>query len=259
MREFWWQVNWRIPQITPGTVLAVEYADAPIVEDYFVWGPANLIYYPQAQWKDGLLYTPIGGVLLTPDAILDITRKHTRLERERRGLLSPQDLDQVLVISMPTAGSCAEVIDGRAPELSERSSSEIFRVAPYSKIALVLPAPEHAAPPADLFGPEPTHTWCYYYQKAALARQLGDWQAVARLGDEAQARDLRPAEWVDWMPFAQAYAYLERYDQVDRIVKLYWGVPYLRQQACALFKQDAYDYAQQFPAGQDYLQTEFCK
>lgn len=25
-------------------------------------------------------------------------------------------------------------------------------------------------PPETIFGPEPAHTWCYYYQKADLAR-----------------------------------------------------------------------------------------
>ena len=42
------------------------------------------------------------------------------------------------------------------------------------------------SPPPMLFGPEPPHTWCYYFQKADLARQRGDWDEVARLGDEAR-------------------------------------------------------------------------
>ena len=44
-----------------------------------------------------------------------------------------------------------------------------------------------AAPPASLFDPEPEHDWCYYFEKAELARQRGDWQEVTRLGDQALA------------------------------------------------------------------------
>jgi len=33
------------------------------------------------------------------------------------------------------------------------------------------------------------HGWCYYYQKANLARQQGDWEQVIALGREAEKMD----------------------------------------------------------------------
>ena len=42
-----------------------------------------------------------------------------------------------------------------------------------------------ARPPAYFFGAEPEPGWCYYYEKADLARQRGDWQQIVDLGDIA--------------------------------------------------------------------------
>jgi len=43
--------------------------------------------------------------------------------------------------------------------------------------------------PEDIFGKEPPHTWCYYYEKAELARQAGDWEQVAKLETRQPVED----------------------------------------------------------------------
>ena len=47
-------------------------------------------------------------------------------------------------------------------------------------------------PPPEIFGTEPEHDWCYAYQKAALAKQIGDWETVVALGNEAAAQGIAP-------------------------------------------------------------------
>ena len=46
-------------------------------------------------------------------------------------------------------------------------------------------AAQTARLPAHIFGLEPAHDWCYYFEKAELAKQEGDWQRVADLADQA--------------------------------------------------------------------------
>jgi hypothetical protein len=55
-------------------------------------------------------------------------------------------------------------------------------------------------------GPEPAHDWCYFYLKADLARQQGDWAKVAELGDEAAAQGLVPDDGYEYLPFIEGYA-----------------------------------------------------
>jgi hypothetical protein len=80
-------------------------------------------------------------------------------------------------------------------------------------------------PASDIFGPEPEHGWCFYFQKADLARQVGDWERVAALGDEAQAHDFNmtntqsntPQEWI---PFIEGYAHVGRWKDAQEISQL---------------------------------------
>ncbi|MCC6986641.1 MAG: hypothetical protein IT309_09435, partial [Anaerolineales bacterium] len=48
-RNFWWQAAWRAPKIEEGVTLIALYPGGSLSEDYFIWGPANFIYYPEKQ------------------------------------------------------------------------------------------------------------------------------------------------------------------------------------------------------------------
>ena len=57
-------------------------------------------------------------------------------------------------------------------------------LAQASRVENIAPAAS-PVPPAGLFGDEPPHAWCYYFERASLAAQQGDWALVARLQLEA--------------------------------------------------------------------------
>ncbi|NMC79412.1 MAG: hypothetical protein GYA59_08635, partial [Chloroflexi bacterium] len=179
-RNFWWQMSWRAPQLQPDTVLIADLPGSyPIEEDYEVWGPANLIYYPQ---PGPLKIT--SEVLNTPSA-LNI-KLGVETSRTMRLVEVVRDFANTLVLSMPTTSSCLHVIDSERPELSQNEGALIHFVAPSSHVDRIETGASPQRPPENIFGPEPSHdTWCYYYQKASLARQEGDWEEVVRLGDEA--------------------------------------------------------------------------
>jgi hypothetical protein len=83
-----------------------------------------------------------------------------------------------------------------------------------------------------VFGPEPEHTWCYFYQKASLARQRQDWNAVQRLGSEVIRMKLLPGDPIEWMPFLQAYALNEDVEQLKDLAPNVVADPYIAQQTC---------------------------
>jgi hypothetical protein len=83
-----------------------------------------------------------------------------------------------------------------------------------------------------MFGPEPAHRWCYYFEKADLALQTGDWESVAALGKQASAAGLHPEDWVEWTPFLQAYAYLGDEAEFTATAHRLNGDAFARLQAC---------------------------
>jgi hypothetical protein len=66
------------------------------------------------------------------------------------------------------------------------------------------------APPLQLdptlFGKEPKHGWCYFYEKAELARQQSDWEQVVKFYNQAQKSELSPSVPVENLVFVEALA-----------------------------------------------------
>jgi len=74
-------------------------------------------------------------------------------------------------------------------------------------------SPAPVALPTALFGPKLPHNWCYYYEKADLACQQGNWQQMASLGDQAAQLNLAPNEASEWLIFSEADAHTDAWEK----------------------------------------------
>ena len=230
-RNFWWQVAWRAPHIEEGVTLLAMYPNSPLSEDYFIWGPANLIYYPQQQSNN-----PV--VVKLPAAVLDgntVTQVTTNGGVEtplRRGNYLERDFGNVLVMVQSSPNSCVRFINGASPELNAFDDGRVTMVAPYSKLDEVVTDGEIPTVPEHVFGSEPERGWCFYYQQADLVRQRGDWDAVTNLLDEALNKGYYPNDPLEWIPFMQAYAVQGNVEEIREMTKLIVLDKYLRLQVC---------------------------
>jgi len=232
-RNFWWQVAWRAPQIKPGVTLIASYPGSPLSEDYFVWGPANLIYYPEKQTTDPVV-VKLPAAILTDDVVLNIATNGGVETPLRRGNYLERDFGNVLVMIQSSSSGCVRIINGDVPELSPSDQHRLLLVAPFSRLNNVVTEGSFQTPPAVVFGNEPAHDWCYYYQKADLARQRGDWEQIPVLLKKALSEGQYPSDGLEWMPFLQASAVLNDVDKVRSTVKLVTTDKFLRLQVCAV-------------------------
>ena len=246
MQDFWWQVSWRVPQLEQGTTLIVNYSHSPIEEDYFIWGPANLLYRPQS--LDPVKVRPaIWGMVLSQESATSILAKAEPELIERRSIQTFVDFGNVIVLTQPTPSSCVQVLDGRSPAVSEFEQYDIQSVASASDQGHIL-LNEQVPPPVGIFGPEPERGWCYYYEKATLAYQRGDWTTVLDLGKEAEAMSFSAADPVEWMPFIQAAVHLYDRKTIYKLAPKVKSSPFLAVQACEVLKNlpDLSDEAKKF-------------
>jgi hypothetical protein len=213
-RETWWQLTWRAPDIKNNTlVMAYLTADFAFQQDYEVWGPVNLIYRP------GPSKIPqISAEVLNQDTAINILRGEV-LSRHMRDFSLRRDFTKLLLISLPSENSCIHVIDGTLPIYSEYESLLIRRVGAYSMIKRITPEGKPPVPPVAIFGTEPAHDWCFYYQKASLARQIGNWNEVGRLYDETVAKNLEAGDKSEVFPFLEGLVNLGRYDDARKLVE----------------------------------------
>jgi hypothetical protein len=151
------------------------------------------------------------------------------------------------------------VIDPCWIEQSKHDTEEIAQLFPHSKMEYALTEGETPKPLSFVFGAEPIHGWCYFYQKAELARQVGDWETVSALSVESASQNLIPADPVEWTPFLQAYAVLGETEKVESLAAQFKDDPFHKEQFCQnlnRMKENGYPLKEEMQSKVDSL---FCK
>jgi hypothetical protein len=240
IQDFWWQMAWRAPEIAPKTTLVIFYPNIGYGEDYEIaLGPASFIYYPNyalhQNANSATVEYPLSAVSMTSDSIRQIQVGHFSIDREVRSHSFYIDYGNILVVTQPTDADCVHVLDPRWAAYSMYDSSDANLIGSQSNLNNL---PDKGAttpkPPFFLFGSESVHNWCYYYEKADLARQQGKWEDIIKLAGQAQKQGMSPNDQIEWLPFLQAYAYLGDMQNIKDLSKRINTEPFYKKQACQI-------------------------
>jgi hypothetical protein len=183
-KDFFWQLTWRAPGLKPDTTLLTP--ELPFV------------YYSDNS--------------LTAQADLPINHPY-------RAMSFSGNMSQMLVFFYEPP-RCVTIFDPGTGTILPDSPRLIPEALALSNPDLIITGTDPpAAPPSHIFGPEPEHEWCYYFQKAELARQKGDWNVVAGLGDQAfgYLDKLSPVNAVELIPFIEGYAHVGRWEETIQL------------------------------------------
>jgi hypothetical protein len=230
MNDFWWQVAWRIPDLDRGTTLITRYPTAPLQEDYFVWGPANLIYSPIGM-NDRYIEPALFAALPNGETAQNVLSDQPQQYDRRKNIVTYANFRNILLILQPAVNSCVRVVGGEYLDLSSEDEDIFRQMAPYSEANQIQLDQSSPDVPEIVFGEEPAHGWCFYYQKASLARQRGDWEEALSLGAEVRSMGLLPNDPIEWMPFLQAEALLGELEVIFEVAEKLDN-PFIHQQLC---------------------------
>ena len=202
--EIYWQMAWRMPGLEPNTVLLTHQMPIDYETDLSFTAPINWMYapnYTRSNLPYILLYTEkrLGG------ATLPSLEPGTEITYPYRTVDFRSSTSNVVVIYMPANG-CLRVLDpsrGDA-QVYAKLPAMLTDAIPLSDPSRIIAQPDSPAKPA--FFPEPAHGWCYYYTKAELAQQQGDYPQVVSLGKEAISLGYNPQDGNEWLVFIEAYA-----------------------------------------------------
>jgi hypothetical protein len=197
--EYYWQLYWRIPALRSDTaVLSFAYPSQFITHDMDATWAVNVLYHFQIE--DGsipyMFLTPEHEHYFQPDVALKVPA---------RNLVFHLNTSDTVVVLRQTETSCLRVLDAvymYDPLLDEGSE----KLLPMSDVSRILPESAPVSPDTDIFGPEPAHTWCYFFEKADLARQRKDWDEVLDLYEQAQRLGFSPGYGAEYIPFVEAFA-----------------------------------------------------
>ena len=203
-RTFYWHLFWRAPYIPPGTAFISSGEIFPFVGLYSTSMGISMLYPPVEQpthvpyW----FFSYAERLYRFPKELLSGT---TLEEGLRNYSFRGNSRDAILLEFTPELDKCLQLVSPR--DIDDRDlTSSIKALIPISNLSRIQREPLAGwTPPGSIFGEEPEHTWCYYFEKADLAHQYGDWQEVIRLMDEAKEQGFAPTEMKEFLPLLNAY------------------------------------------------------
>jgi hypothetical protein len=233
-QNLFWQMTWRMPALDDGTILISNDLPVTYYSDNSLSGPLNWIYSPPGEMKAILYFASVRVGKTLPSLEPGQTHEHYYVGPTFYGNTS-----NIVLFNYDPPG-CLRVLD---PEIdaANRLLPELLRDnAQYSNQDVILFNRE-AVLPNQFYGDEPRHGWCYYFTKAELARQAGDWAEVVKLGDEAFALDDHPNDPIEYFVFIEGHAHSGDWKKAVELSQISYKISkdFVRGSLCKLWSRIA--------------------
>ena len=212
-RNFFWQMSWRIPALEEDTLILLNEGALKFYADNSLSTPLNWIYAPDATAEHipYMLFYPRSRFGVDGEKLVEnMPLTHDFIAGEFNG-----NSAQMVLINFSPPG-CLHIIDPEIDSENKFISDLLIRdAAPFSRPELILTEGTPILP--EIYAPEPKHGWCYYYQKADLARQRGDWARVVKLGEKAFSSGDYPNDPTENFVFIEAYAHINDWENAEQL------------------------------------------
>jgi hypothetical protein len=221
-KTLFWQMTWRAPGLEPNTTVllndraflspsatgALAPVDARVFNYYAdnsLAAALNWIYAPDnhSDRMNFLLLYPksrIGGTLPS------FEKDQPILYDFLAGTFEGNTSQVVAFYYAPPA--CLRLLDPQIDSVNRFLPDETLmrEAATLSSSALI--TPEENAHMPNVYGSEPSHGWCYYFERADLARQMKAWEELVRLAEIAFGLGDHPNNPVERFVFIEGYAHV---------------------------------------------------
>jgi hypothetical protein len=210
-RQLFWQMVWRMPELEEGTAVLTNDLPVSYVTDNSLTAMLNWIYAPEngSERMSHFLYYPS----LRQNTVLGGMQPDRQITHNYWAATFYGNTSQVVAVYyQPPA--CLRVLDPQVDPANPTIPILLRRSAELSTWEWIEPLPDgqSARPPEQIYGSEPVHGWCYYYEKAELARQQADWKDVVGIAEKAFSLGEYPNDPAERYPFIEGYAHLNQWD-----------------------------------------------
>jgi hypothetical protein len=208
-KDFYWQLTWRAPDLKPDTALLSNDIPLRYYSDNSLTAMLNWTYKPdgaslEMSYLLDYISVRLGSGLPALTEGYPITQDYSILS------FSGTTDETITIFAMPP--SCLRLLDRKLDDGYQRLPKLTGQATDISNLDQIL-FNGQATPPVNIFGKEPTPDWCYYYEKADLARQQADWESVAMYGDLSFGLNDNPNEATERLPYIEGYAHTGQWDR----------------------------------------------
>jgi NADH:ubiquinone oxidoreductase subunit 6 (subunit J) len=208
-KDLYWQLTWRAPDIKPDTALLSNDIPLRYYSDNSLTAMLNWTYAPDNESLEmpfllDYISVRLGSGLPALEEGQPITQDYSILS------FTGSTDETIAIFAMPP--SCLRLLDRKLDDNYQRLPKALSLATNISNLKQIQ-FDQQATPPSDLFGAEPRPNWCYYFEKADLARQQEDWASIVTYGNQAFNLNDNPNEATERLPFIEGYAHMGQWDR----------------------------------------------
>lgn len=215
-KDFFWQLSWRVPSLKENTILLTYGLPFQYYSDNSLTAPLNLLFAPSEETLDLPYYLALIDVRLGRS--IPALQKGLEINQNFRNAKFTGNTSDALVFFYSPPG-CLRIIDPTRDKSLPVLPKQYQNVLHLSDLDRVIPDPENViSPQASFFGQEPVHGWCYYFEKADLARQQEDWDQVVVWINRAIQEGLLPAEPSEFLIYLEGLFYTDQVEMASDLL-----------------------------------------
>ncbi len=239
--DFYWQLYWRAPKIQEKTAIFFVEEPFPPQGLFSTSSAINLLYGTNRistdlpYWAYAILPRYAQAEEFPADHVIHTTFRSLHFEGNVKNM--------VLMHYNPSHQTCWWLLSA-GDQLNPYLSPHEREWAAASNLDLISDNTSAPLPDPELFGEEPTHGWCYFYEKAELAVQKEDWAKVADVGDQVQELGYQPEQSAssnsprEWLPFILGYGMINDLDKAFALTQKSYSVdPNYQPMLCAVWDE----------------------
>ncbi len=205
------QLTWRAPSIEPGTAIITDQEILSYMGDYPTSFALNTIYR-EASLRDDtkpLRPSPYWFFAMSENLGTDADSLAEGVELTAKKYASTfvgNSRDSLIIVFEPEKNQCLWIL--RPEDAAYRGLPEqVKKAAQVSNLSRIHDQPQTDFALFKTIVPEKRESWCFHYQRADLARQMGDWEQVVFFWELAERGGHKPGHGFEYIPFIQAYAH----------------------------------------------------
>lgn len=205
VQGYFQQLVQRIPGLEPGTSLVInDMRSISLYQDDSLTAILNWTYAPDFSGREMPYIMQYLSVRIGDE--IPALQPGLPIEHDYRSLNFSGSTDKVIAVYYQSGG-CVRVLDeSDGLFLPNGFPEEMKGVLPLSNLTLIQTQVDTpATPPLHLFDLEGPDTWCQTFEKADLASQMGDWDQVVTLGDDARKQSLKAGDPSEMFVFLEGY------------------------------------------------------
>lgn len=207
-QDYYWELYWRIPAVKPGTAFFSSKLPSNTSSRFSIGFFVNTLYSQNASNKKLDYWYFSNG---DEGKYFSKLQPGNEISYNFRNLGFDGSTSTAIAFMHKPEIGCTIVLDDA---YAGHPDIDPFHQAllPISNPNQIDVSIDPVIPQKNVFGHEPEHDWCYYFEKADLARQYERWDDVLSIMNKAYQLGFEPISPIERMPELEAYFFLKNWE-----------------------------------------------